>query len=298
MNKTPPKGILLAGGYGSRLAPTTYAVSKQLLPVFDKPLVYYSLSNLILSNIFDICVVTQKKNIKPLKILFNDLIKFGLKISYKVQNKPNGIPECLKLCKNFLGKSDLVLALGDNIFFGHNFEDCLHEGIENLNNGFSSIFIHPVKNPENFGVVDFKKGKIQNIKEKPKKPKSNNAITGLYFLTNNSINRSKKLKRSKRGETEIIDLLDIYLKENKLKYINTGRGTYWTDAGTPESLNDASNFIKSIQDSQGLLVSSLEEILLYKKKISRKDLLKLISKKKSFYYKNLINIIKNENSRI
>ena len=120
----------------------------------------------------------------------------------------------------------------------------------------------------------------------------------MYFLTNNSINRSKKLKRSKRGETEIIDLLDIYLKENKLKYINTGRGTYWTDAGTPESLNDASNFIKSIQDSQGLLVSSLEEILLYKKKISRKDLLKLISKKNSFYYKNLINIIKNENSRI
>ena len=242
MKKNKTKGVLLAGGYGSRLYPITKVVSKHLLPVYDKPLIYYSLSNLILCGVFEICIVTQEKNIKIFKELLNEFSNFGIKIIYKTQNVPTGIPDAINLCKNFIGKSDIVLALGDNIFFGHNFEDRLYEAIKNLNDGSSSILTHPVKDPKRFGVATIRSDQIKKLEEKPIKPKSNYAITGLYFLTNNCVERSKKLKKSRRGETEIIDLLKFYLNEKKLKHIYTGRGTFWSDAGTPESLNDASNF--------------------------------------------------------
>ncbi len=281
------KGILLAGGIGSRLEPLTLSVSKQLLPVYDKPMIFYSLSNLILSGIKDICIVTQTKHISSYRSLLSQYVKYGIKITYKSQNTPTGIPEALKICEKFVGKANICLALGDNIFFGHNFENRLSLAIQNLAEGYSSILTHPVKDPSRFGVAEIKNNKVIKLIEKPKKPKSNFAVTGLYFLTNNSIARSKKLKKSKRNETEIVDLLSSYLYEGKLRHIYTGRGTFWSDAGTPESLNDASNFVKSIQDSQGLLVASIEEILLHMKIISKKDLNKNLPLKKSNYYKNL-----------
>lgn len=285
------KGILLAGGHGTRLWPMTKLVSKQMLNIYDKPMIYYPLSSLILAGIRDICIVSQNENIQIYKNFFGDGNQLGLNISYQAQNDPKGIPDAININKNFIGKSSVVLALGDNIFYGRDFEEQLKDGIKSLNEKIASVLIHKVSNPSDFGVAKISDNKIVELIEKPKKFVSNHAVTGLYFLPNDCINFTLDLKPSDRGELEITDLLNFYLKESRLRHIFTGRGTFWTDSGSVGSLNDASNFVRAIQNSQGLVICAPEEIALYKNFISKGQFKKLIENYSSEYAEKLKNTI-------
>ena len=269
------KGIILAGGLGTRMSPITKSVNKQLLPIFDKPLIYYPLSILMLAGIKEILIIVNKGSIHQFKKILRNGENFGIKINYAEQDKPRGLPDAFKIGKKFIGNNNVALILGDNFFYGQSLSEKL-KNLAKLKSG-ASIFVHPVKNPSRFGVAELKGNKIISLKEKPKKSKSNLAITGLYFFDNSVTKKTLKLKRSKRNELEIIDLLKIYKNNKKLKVEQLGRGAAWLDAGTIEDLTQTSIFVSAIEKRQGLKIACLEEIALLNKWIEKKDVKNAIS---------------------
>jgi glucose-1-phosphate thymidylyltransferase len=252
------KGIVLAGGKGSRLNPLTKSVNKHLLPLFDKPLIYYSLSILMLANIKEILIIVNEKDLFFYKMLLGDGNRFGIKLSYTIQEKPSGIPEAFIIGKHFIKNSNVALILGDNFFYSQGLSKLLNDSKKKFKG--AKIFCQQVKNPSAFGIVDIANNRIKSLKEKPKKTNSNLAISGLYFFDKNVSELSKNLKKSKRNETEIVDLLKIYLKNKKLNFTILGRGAAWLDTGTPEYLFQAANFVYNIEKRQGFKIACLEEI--------------------------------------
>jgi glucose-1-phosphate thymidylyltransferase len=271
------KGIILAGGKGSRLSPLTKIINKQLLPLYDKPLIFYPLSILMLAGIRDILIITNPNEDINFKKILGDGGNFGIKIQYLTQHKPNGLPEAFIIGEKFINKQNVALILGDNFFYGQGFTKRLRQQIK-VKSG-STIFTYKVNNPQDYGIVEIKNNKILNIKEKPKKSQSDLAITGLYFFDKNVVKFSKKLKASKRKELEIVDLLKKYLKIKKLKIEFMGRGSAWLDTGSAESLFETSQFISNIEKRQGLKIACLEEIALNNKWISKS----IINKQINFY---------------
>ena len=268
------KGIILAGGSGTRLSPLTKAVNKQLLPIYDKPLVFYPLSILMLANIRDILVIVNPGQLKNFKNLLGDGRRYGVKIQYKIQNKPKGLPEAFILGKNFIKKDNVALILGDNFFYGQSLTAKLEKSLTHKSG--SRIFLKKVKKPENYGVAVINNNKIERLIEKPKKLISSYAITGLYFFDNNVIKYAKTLKPSKRGELEIIDLLQIYKKNYKLSFEHIGRGAIWSDAGKIDDMTNISSFVQSVEKVQDIKIACLEEIALNKKWIDKKKIFKNI----------------------
>ena len=259
--KTKYKGIILAGGTGSRLFPITNVTSKQLLNIYDKPMIYYSLSLIFLSQIREIALISSPRDINAYKHLLGDGKKFGVSINYIVQKEPKGLAQSFLLAEDFIKNDNVSLVLGDNIFFGENLSNRLINATQ-VKEG-ATIFAYQVKNPESFGVVSFdNKKKAKIIEEKPKKPKSNYAVTGLYFYDNNVVKVAKDIKPSKRGELEISDVNNYYISQGNLNVNLLGRGFTWLDTGTPDSLLDAGNFVSAIQNRQGFKIACLEEIAL------------------------------------
>ncbi len=291
-NNKETKGIILAAGRASRLFPITYAVNKQLLAIYDKPMVYYPLSVLMLAKIKDILIITRKEDLKSFKALLGNGNNLGIKISYAIQKKPKGIADAFVIGKKFIGDSNCVLILGDNIFYGENFSIKLRNA-KSRNNG-ATVFSYVVHDPERYGVVELdSNGLAKRIVEKPKKPKSNLAVTGLYFYDNKVVDIARSLKPSKRGELEITDVNKVYLKKKQLYVETFGRGFAWLDTGTPDSLLAANNFIGTIEKRQGLKVACLEEIAFNNQWISKVQLNKLKDKISSGPYKDyLIKILK------
>tara|TARA_Y100000768_G_C23950689_1_gene670043 strand:+ start:699 stop:1553 length:855 start_codon:yes stop_codon:yes gene_type:complete len=270
------KGIILSGGYGTRLYPLTLPYSKQLLPIFDKPMIYYPLATLMSLGIREILIITTPSDLKLFKKLLSNSKNWGIKISYTVQKKPKGIAESFILAKDFIKNDNVSLILGDNIFNGINFELIK----KNIKDDFTGalLFTYKVENPSRYGVAQIKNNKITSIEEKPKKPKSNYAVTGLYIYDNNVINFSKKLKPSNRNELEITDVNKIYMKKKNLKNITMEKGTVWLDAGTFETLLQSSMYVQTIQKRQNILIASPEEISYQNGWIDKKDLKKIIKK--------------------
>ena len=256
------KGIVLAGGTGSRLYPSTIGVSKQLLPIYDKPMIYYPISVLMLAGIRDILIITTPDDTKAFQRLLGDGSNFGVKFSYEVQPKPEGIAEAFIIGETFIGKDSVALILGDNIFYGSGFSHSLKKSAKRAESGDgATIFGYYVKDPERFGVVEFsEEGKVVSIEEKPNHPKSNYAVTGLYFYDNKVIEYAKSLKPSSRNELEITDINQIYLKNNKLHTELLGRGFAWLDTGTHKSLLQAGQFVQTIEENQGIKIACLEEV--------------------------------------
>lgn len=286
------KGIILAGGSGSRLYPLTLVTSKQLLPIYDKPMIYYPLSTLMLAGIKDILIISTPVDTPRFKDLLGDGSSFGVNLSYAIQEAPNGLAEAFLIGKDFIGDDAVCLVLGDNIFYGNGFKKALREASHNAENGYSTIFGYYVNDPERFGVVTFgKDNKVVSIKEKPKQPKSNYAVVGLYFYPKGVSKVSETIKPSKRGELEITSLNNIYLRKKKLGVVLFGRGFTWLDTGTHESLADATNFVKSIEDHQGLKVSCIEEIAYRNGWISKEQLIERGTKMQSNGYgQHLLNV--------
>jgi len=268
------KGIILAGGHGTRLSPLTKVINKQLLPLYDKPIIFYPLSVLMLAGIKDVLIITNPHEYKNFKKILGNGSNFGIKIEYIEQKKPNGLPEAFIIGEEFIKNKSVALILGDNFFYGQDFTKNFSKSLE-LKEG-STIFTYPVSNPQNYGVVEFKNKKIKSITEKPKKTNSNLAITGIYLFDKNVINFSKQLKPSKRKELEIVDLVKKYLKRKKLKVEFIGRGNAWLDTGSIDSLYKASQFVASIESRQGLKIACLEEIALNNKWISKSTIQKQI----------------------
>ena len=253
------KGIILAGGVGKRMSPLTKAVNKQLLPLYDKPLIFYPLSVLMLAGIKKILIIVNKGQLNQFRKILPEKNNLGISIEYKEQSKPGGLPQAFTIGEKFIGRDSVSLILGDNFFYGQSLTNILKKNIT-LSVG-AKIFIHPVKNPHLYGVATLNKKKsVIKLIEKPKKSKSNFAVTGLYFFDNKVIELTKKLRPSKRGELEIIDLLNLYKKKNKLKAEFIGRGGSWLDTGNISDFYDASNFISAIENRQGLKIACLEEI--------------------------------------
>ena len=270
------KGIILAGGYGTRLGPLTKAVNKQLLPLYDKPLIYYPLSVLMLAGISNILIITNKDEKSNFIKLLGDGSQLGIKITFLEQSRPKGLPDAFIIGKNFIGKDDVVLILGDNFFYGQGFTNRLKNALKK-NNG-ATIFTYIVNNPSDYGILETsKRNKIKKIIEKPFRPKSNLAITGLYFFNHKVINFAKSLKPSKRNELEIVDLLNIYLKKKLLRAEFMGRGSAWLDTGNATNLFNASQYIAAIEERQGLKIACIEEIAYQNKWISKKQILKRIN---------------------
>ena len=268
------KGIILAGGSGTRLSPLTKAVNKQLLPVYDKPLIFYPLSILMLSNIKNILLIVNSGQIENFKSLLGDGKRFGIKIQYKIQKKPKGLADAFILGKSFIKKDNVALILGDNFFYGQSLTGKLEKSL--THNVGARIFLKDVKSPENFGVAKIINNKIEKIIEKPKKFISSYAITGLYFFDNKVVNYAKKLKPSKRGEIEITDILNHYKNSKNLYYEHIGRGAVWSDAGKIEDMVNVSAFVQSVEKVQSIKIACLEEIALSKKWINKKTILKNI----------------------
>ena len=265
------KGIILAGGSGTRLYPLTKSVSKQILPIYDKPMIYYPLSVLMLAGIREVLLISTPRDIEVFKELFGDGKSLGLEISYCIQPSPDGLAQAFLLGEDFIGDDNVCLVLGDNIFYGYGLPKIL-ENAANLDNG-AEVFGYYVNDPERYGVVEFDENRnVVGIEEKPEDPRSNYAVTGLYFYDNTVIEKAKTLKPSPRGELEITDLNKCYLEEGTLKTELLGRGMAWLDTGTHESLMQASNFIASIEQRQGLKVACLEEIAFRKGYISASEL--------------------------
>ena len=253
------KGIILAGGKGTRLYPMTISVSKQILPIYDKPMIYYPLSVLLMSGIRDILIISTPRDIKLYEELLGDGSKIGVNIQYKIQEKAGGIGEAFILGEEFIGNDSVCLVLGDNVFFGQGFSDILKKGKKLKEGGY--IFAYPIENPTEFGVVEFDKNwNVISLEEKPQKPKSNFAVPGLYFYDNKVVEIAKNLKPSGRGELEITDINAEYLKNKKLKVLQLGRGFAWLDTGTPAGMLNASNFVATVQERQGFYISCIEEI--------------------------------------
>ena len=265
------KGIILAGGEGTRMSPLTKAVNKQLLPLYDKPLIFYPLSILMLSGIRNILIIVNKNQLYQFRKILPEKNNLGVKIEYKEQPKPGGLPQAFTIGEKFIGKDNVSLILGDNFFYGQSLSTNLKKNI-NFKKG-AKVFLHPVKNPQNYGVAYLNnKKKITKLIEKPSNPKTNLAVTGLYFFDNKVINYSKKLKPSKRGELEIVDLLNIYKKKQNLKAEFIGRGGAWLDTGNVKDYNEASNFVSAIENRQGLKIACLEEISLRNKWIGKNEI--------------------------
>lgn len=256
---TDCKGIILAGGTGSRLHPTTQCISKQLLPVYDKPMIYYPLSVLMLAKIRDILIITTPEELSNFQRLLGDGSRFGISLSYAVQPEPEGLAQAFLIGEKFIGNSNVSLVLGDNVFFGQYFKEKLLKASSNQTG--ATVFGYHVNDPERFGVVEFDaSGKALSIEEKPKKPKSNYAVTGLYFYDNNVIDIAKNIKPSPRGELEITDVNRAYMESGFLNTVILGRGFAWLDTGTPDSLLDAAQFVQTVEKRQGLKIACLEEI--------------------------------------
>ena len=285
------KGIILAGGSGTRLYPLTKAISKQIMPVYDKPMIYYPLSILMLSNIRDILIISTNRDMPVFEELLGNGKQLGLNIQYKVQENPNGIAEAFILGEEFIGDDSVALILGDNIFYGHGLSGILEESSQ-LKNG-AHIFAYPVTDPKSYGVVEFgHDGSVISLEEKPENPKSKYAIPGLYFYDNTIVAKAKKLKPSDRNELEITDVNNLYLNEGALKAIDLGRGMTWFDTGTHDALLEASNYVEAIQNRQGFYIACIEEIAYRKKWITVEQLEKLaiplLKTKYGKYLKSLI----------
>lgn len=285
------KGIILAGGTGTRLFPATQVVCKQLLPVYDKPMVYYPLSTLMLAGIKEILIISTPQDTPRFRVLFGDGSHLGLKIQYKVQHAPNGLAEAFILGKNFIGDDSVCLILGDNIFYGHKFSSILQDAAAQKSG--ATVFGYYVGDPQRYGVVEFDKtGKAVSIEEKPVQPKSNYAVVGLYFYDNRVVDIAHSIKPSARGEIEITTVNNEYLKMNELKVQLMGRGYAWLDTGTHESLVDATNYVKTIEDRQGLKIACIEEIAYRMGFIDRQQLERLaFSLSKSSYGQYLLRMI-------
>ena len=282
------KGIILAGGAGSRLYPITTCISKQLLPIYDKPMIYYPLTTLMLAGIKDILIITTAEQLNSFKTLLQDGSQFGLSIQYKIQEHPNGIAEAFILGEEFIGEDQVCLILGDNIFYGYEFSDILQT--TSLASTGATVFGYHVSDPERFGIVEIDKhtGRAISIEEKPTKPKSNYAVTGLYFYDNDVINIAKNLKPSARGELEITDVNKVYLERQKLWVKMLSRGFAWLDTGTCESLLDAGNFVKTVQIRQNLKIACPEEVALRMGFITYTQFKNLVMNLKTSDYKNYL----------
>ena len=284
------KAILLAGGMGSRLYPVTFGVSKQLLPVYDKPMIYYPLSVLLMANIKEILLISTKEDINSYKRLLVDGSQLGITIEYKVQDHPNGLAEAFILGEQFIGEDPVCLILGDNIFYGIDFSKQLEMVVERtLSEGVGTIFSYPVNNPNRYGVIEYdKNGNAISIEEKPEYPKSNNVVVGLYFYPNDVIEVAKKIKPSNRGELEITSINDFFLKEKKLKVEVLNKEFIWLDTGTLESLIDAGQFIETIEKRKGIKVGCIEELAYQKGFIDKQKLIKSASKMAETTYANYL----------
>lgn len=255
------KGIVLAGGAGTRLYPLTMVTSKQLLPVYDKPMIYYPISTLMLAGIKDILIISTPEDTPRFEHLLGDGSQFGISLSYKVQPSPDGLAQAFLLGEDFIKGEECAMVLGDNIFYGNGFSKLLKDSVANAKDGRATVFGYHVEDPERFGIVEFDKdGKVISVEEKPLKPKSNYAITGLYFYGKDVVEKAKKVRPSQRGELEITSLNDIYLQEDKLDVQLLGRGFAWLDTGTMDSLVEAANFVQMVEKRQSVKISALEEI--------------------------------------
>ena len=289
------KGIVLAGGNGTRLYPLTKVVSKQLLPIYDKPMIYYSLSTLLLSGIKDILIISTPQDINFYEQLFSDGSQFGLNIQYKIQPSPDGLAQAFILGEDFIGDDNVAMVLGDNIFYGSGFSGKLKKCVKTVNDDNKAVvFGYEVKNPKRYGVVDFdNEGNAISIEEKPQYPKSNYAVVGLYFYPNSVINIAKSIKPSQRGELEITSVNSYYLNKSDLKVNILDRGFAWLDTGTIDSINNASNYIRTIEERQGLKIACLEEIAYLNKFINQSQLKELIKKLPDDYANYLRRLIAN-----
>lgn len=281
------KGIILAGGSGTRLYPLTKSISKQILPIYDKPMIYYPLSVLMLAGIREVLIISTPRDISIFEELLKNGEQLGMSIQYAVQEKPNGLAEAFIIGENFIGKDNVALVLGDNVFYGQNFSSLLKEAAT-LKKG-ADIFGYLVKNPQEYGVVSFDENhKVISLEEKPKNPKSNYAIPGLYFYDNTVVEKSKNLKPSQRGELEITDINSLYLKEGNLKVHLLGRGFAWLDTGTHKSLLQASNFVETLQERQGYYIACIEEIAYSQGWIDKKQIEKLAEELGKTEYANYL----------
>lgn len=287
------KGIILAGGSGTRLYPVTKAISKQVIPIYDKPMIYYPLSILMLAGIREILIISTARDILVFQELLGSGNELGLSIRYEIQESPKGLAEAFIIGEEFIGSDSVALILGDNLFYGHGFTGMLEKAVSNKCG--ATIFGYYVKNPKDFGVVEFNSdGKVVSLEEKPNNPKSNYAIPGIYFYDNSVIKKAKVVLPSERGELEITSINEMYLKENTLNVISLGRGMAWLDTGTFDGLLEASNFVKTIQTRQGIMIACLEEIAYNKGWIDDKQLLKLSkSLEKTYYGEYLLSLLKN-----
>lgn len=286
------KGIILAGGSGTRLYPLTKVTSKQLLPIYDKPMIYYPLSVLMMAGIREILIISTPEDTPRMQNLLGDGSTFGLKLQYKVQPSPDGLAQAFILGEDFIAGDACAMVLGDNVFYGNGFKAALNSAVKNAENGRSTVFGYYVNDPQRFGVVEFDStGKAICIEEKPENPKSNYAVVGLYFYNNKVCEYAKKVKPSKRGELEITTLNQMYLEEGNLDVITFGRGFTWLDTGTHESLADATAFVKMIEEHQGLKISCIEEIAYSNGWISKEKLIEIgQSMSKNQYGQHLLNV--------
>ncbi|WP_158737220.1 glucose-1-phosphate thymidylyltransferase RfbA [Alteribacillus sp. YIM 98480] len=281
------KGIILAGGSGSRLYPMTKSISKQMLPVYDKPMIYYPLSVLMLSGIKDILIISTPKDTPRFQELLGDGSQFGISLSYKVQSSPDGLAQAFTIGESFVGNDDVALILGDNIFYGQGFTPLLQKAAKRQSG--ATVFGYRVSNPQRYGVVAFDKHqRAKSIEEKPKNPKSEFAVTGLYFYDNKVLDIAKETRPSSRGELEITDINKAYLETDELNVELLGRGFAWLDTGTPEALFDASQFIETVEKRQGFKVACLEEIAYYMNYVTRDELLQRIASMKNNDYKKYL----------
>lgn len=290
------KGIILAGGSGTRLYPVTQAISKQLLPIYDKPMIYYPLSMLMLADIKDILIISTPEDTPRFESLLGDGSKFGINLQYKVQPSPDGLAQAFILGEEFIGDDSCAMVLGDNIFYGNGMRKRLLQARENAENGRATVFGYFVNDPERFGVVEFdSEGKVITIEEKPKNPKTNYAVTGLYFYPKGVSKKANEVKPSSRGELEITTLNQMYLDDNNLDVILLGRGFTWLDTGTTDSLMEAASFVQLMQTHQGIVMSCLEEIAYKRGWITKEQVLEAAElMKKNAYGKHLLNVINNK----
>lgn len=288
------KGIILAGGSGTRLYPMTQNVSKQLLPIYDKPLIYYPLSILMLAEINEILVISTEKDTPLYKNLLGDGSRLGIKIEYAIQKEPNGLAQAFVIGEEFIGDDNICLILGDNVFYGQNFPNMLLRAKQK--NSGATVFGYPVNDPTAFGVVEFdENGKVISIEEKPAQPKSNYAVPGIYFYDNKVVKYAKEIKPSARGEYEISSINSLYLENGELDVVLLGRGMAWLDTGTPDGLLKAAEFVQTIQSMQGLYISCIEEIAWRKGYINSEQLEKLgLELEKTDYGKYLLNLAKSK----